>query len=168
MINLPVEKVNRRESARLNVPLWLGKITEHFKFNIRRYLNPRSGICAMWVNSQRKALSYASCTKDVTTFVRRLFPNSEITPLSFRRLFVTLVYENETHLQGETMDSFLERLARSINTSTEAMKKHYNYSLGQKNSEIVQKEIEERFLLSTTSESFKTRLLNSISNSTNG
>lgn len=146
----------------MNVPFWLGKITEHFKFEIRRYLKPKRGVQSMWLNCNGQALSYDCCTREVKNFVRRLFPNSNITPVSFRRLFVTLVHEEEVHLKEESMENFLNRLARAMNTSPDMFIKHYNRSLGSKNSKLVQEQIEESLLSTPLSEEYKNRLLNSI------
>ncbi len=104
----------------------------------------------------------ASMTNYVSDYVRQLYPNTNITPVAFRRLIVTLVHENEVSLPGETMEQFLDRLARSINTSREAMRQHYNRSVGRKDSQAVQKCLEDSLYTSNETSTTKKRLVSAL------
>lgn len=71
---------------------------------------------------------------------------------------MTLVNENEIHLENETTEQFLGRLARYINTSVDVMRKHYNESTGFKNSTAVQNHLEKTLFQNETTSSSKETL----------
>lgn len=103
-------------------------------------------------------LASASLTNSVAKFVKKLYPNTQITPICFRRLIVTLVNENEIHLPEETTEQFLDRLARLINTSTKIMQHHYNQSLGIQNASQVQSHLENELVIDDVSTTLKNQL----------
>lgn len=107
-------------------------------------------------------LAASALTKEVTRFVKRIYPNTKITPLSFRRTIVTLANEKELHFKEETTEQFLIRLSKYINTSLEVIRIHYNESTGFQNSMAVQSHLEESLLMDEHTTPLKERLANAI------
>jgi len=62
-------------------------------------------------------IEYKSFTEWVKKYVASVFPDKIITPITFRRVMVSLVFEHEIHEPGKSTEDFLLKYSWLINTS---------------------------------------------------
>jgi hypothetical protein len=60
---------------------------------------------------------YDAYTERIAKYVAAIFPEKHITPIAFRRMIPTLMWENDVHIPGATMKELLEKYSRLVNTS---------------------------------------------------
>lgn len=53
-----------------------------------------------------------------------IFPGKHITPITFRRVLVSLIFENQLHESGKTTEEFLLKYSWLMNSSYKVKKKY--------------------------------------------
>jgi hypothetical protein len=126
----PAEKVLRVDTQEVPIPGWLGDLVFYFKKFARKSLIPKEGIQSLWINRAGKPLGntitfvfsdliaeYDAYSERITKYVASVFPTKHITPITFRRMIPTLMWETNVHIPGVTMEGLLEKYSRLVNTS---------------------------------------------------
>jgi hypothetical protein len=119
---------NSSQKKDLPVPNWLAEIINYFIKYVRPAFQPKKGVVAMWLNTKGKPLGimfyfvcniveYRSFTEWVNKYVGEIFPGKHITPITFRSVLVSLIFEHELHEEGKTTEEFLVKYSYLINTS---------------------------------------------------
>jgi hypothetical protein len=62
-------------------------------------------------------IEFAALTKWVTRYISTIFDDKHITPLDFRRILTSIIFDKEIHEEGKTVNDFLVSYSNLINTS---------------------------------------------------
>ena len=107
---------------------WLGKILTYFINYVRPRLEPKKNCEAMWINTKQRPLDvyysiinhlleYSSYTDWIKARVQSVFPFKIITPLDFKRMIPTLLWNKEILDENMTPQEMLIKYSKLINTS---------------------------------------------------
>jgi hypothetical protein len=113
----PPEKVIRPDGQAVPIPTWLGNIIVYFKKWVRKGLQPHKAVRALWLNSLGKPLEPDAYTLWIASYVNTKFDDKRITPITFRRMIATYLFEKELSEHGGTVDELAAKFCLLINTS---------------------------------------------------
>jgi hypothetical protein len=72
-------------------------------------------------------IGFNTITKWVPRYVSTIFKDKHITPIDFRRILVSIIFDKEVHEEGRTVDDFLISYSYLINTSQKVSLKFFIY-----------------------------------------
>ena len=102
------EKVQRICSQEIPIPKWLGRILFFFRSTIRPYFKPKEKSQAFWLDSRGNPLGivclfqliyleFKTMTIWISQYVESIFPDKYITPIDFRRILASLIFQKKLH-----------------------------------------------------------------------
>ena len=141
MAKLTLEKVIRRDNVKgVVMPPEIGYAIMQFIEKYRICLEPKVTTEALWVNRNGDPLKGNDITKRVKKYCSEIFGDEKhITPLTFRRVFISIVFKNGLLKPNQTIGDFIDDLSIYLNTSPSVMENHYNRTINnRKNVETMQ------------------------------
>ncbi len=92
-------------------------------------MNSKPNIQSFWLNSKGNPLGiyiiyqfeiileFNSMTEWIALYVKSIFPEKHMTPIVFRRVVTSLIFQKKLHEEGKTVVDFLDDYSHLINTS---------------------------------------------------